>query len=101
MSNASRKAALRAQLGIKNKYPYVYQTLPDWKSRKNIQKNGVSLPMIKFDVKTGIDPSKLVEAQKELQSQPAGTYSPFDTFCAVSSKSDYWVVAIPPVSRPK
>jgi hypothetical protein len=57
--------------------------------------------MIKFDVQSGVDPSKLIAAQKELQSQPAGTYTAFDIMCSVGSKTDYWVVAIPPSNRPR
>lgn len=59
------------------------------------------MPKIKFDVQSGVDPAKLIEAQKELQNQPAGTYTAFDIMCTVGSKTDYWVVAIPPSVRPR
>jgi hypothetical protein len=101
MANGGSKLALRAKLGEGNNYPYVYHELPDWKSRLNIQKNGASLPKIKFDIQSGVDPSKLIAAQKELQSQPEGTYTAFDITCTVGSKMDYWVIAIPPYSRPR
>lgn len=95
------KLSLQANLGEGKKYPYVYKELSDWKSRLNVQKNGASMPKIKFDVQSGVDPSKLIAAQKELQSQPAGTYTAFDIMCTVGSKTDYWVVAIPPSVRPR
>ena len=101
MATSGSKLALRAKLGEGNNYPYVYHELPDWKSRLNIQKNGASLPKIKFDIQSGVDPSKLIAAQKELQSQPEGTYTAFDITCTVGSKMDYWVIAIPPYSRPR
>jgi hypothetical protein len=99
--SAEAKASLQEKLGEGNNFPYVYKELPDWKSRLTVQKNGVSLPKIKFDVQSGVDPVKLIEAQKELQSQPNGTYTAFDIICTVGSKTDYWVVAIPPSERPR
>lgn len=99
--SAEAKASLQEKLGEGNNFPYVYKELPDWKSRSTVQKNGVSLPKIKFDVQSGVDPVKLIEAQKELQSQPNGTYTAFDIICTVGSKTDYWVVAIPPSERPR
>ena len=95
------KMSLQANLGEGKKYPYVYKELSDWKSRLNVQKNGASMPKIKFDVQSGVDPAKLIEAQKELQKQPTGTYTAFDIMCTVGSKTDYWVVAIPPSVRPR
>ena len=103
IQNASggAKISLRNKLGTGKAYPYVYSEISDWKSRLNVQKNGTKIPMIKFDVQSGVDPSKLIAAQKELQSQPAGTYTAFDIMCSVGSKTDYWVVAIPPSNRPR
>lgn len=99
--NSAKKASLRKGLSEKELYPYVYKQVSDWGSTSTVQKNGVNTPMIKFDVQSGVDPSKLIAAQKELQSQPDGTYTAFDIMCTVGNKSDYWVIAIPPTSRPR
>lgn len=95
------KQYYRLKLGLGDKFPYVYHTSTSWKSRLNVQKNGAQIPMIKFDVQSGVDPSKLIDAQKTIQSDTTGTISPFDIICTTGSKADYWVVAIPKPNRPR
>ena len=100
-SGASAKNKLRNQLGYENDYPYVYYEAPDWKSRLNIQKNGAKIPMIKYDIQSGIDPTKLIEAQSAIQGSNSSAVTASDIICTVGAKSDFWVVAIPKENRPR
>ena len=100
-SGASAKNKLRSKLGYENDYPYVYYEAPDWKSRLNIQKNGAKIPKIKYDIQSGIDPTKLIEAQSAIQGANSSAITASDIMCTVGSKSDFWVVAIPRENRPR
>lgn len=97
----SEKKALRKNLGTGDNYPLVYTKLTDWESKANIRENSAPLPMIKFDVQSGIDPSKLIESQKALQGKNKDSYSALDIMCTIGSKIDYWVVPIPVSERPR
>lgn len=74
-----------SSLTIKN-YPYIY-------------KESDETPDIKFDVVTGVDPSKLVDMKQTISSSTDA--DAFDIICTIQKKDDFWVVTIPLSEMPR